>query len=279
MKNDIYPCLWFDGRAKEVADFYCSVYTNSSILEETNMVVKFELSGEKFMCLNGGSQFLINPSISFFVIFETLEEVDWTWTKLMENGFALMPIDKYDWSDRYGWVQDKYGVSWQIALGNLEDTGRKFTPSLLFTGSQKGNAEKALLFYTSIFDESSVDGILRYTRDDIDVEGFVKHAQFRLGKNVFMAMDSSLPHPFSFNEAISFVIECENQKEIDYYWENLSAHPEAEQCGWLKDQFGISWQIIPSVLSKLMLDPQKSQRVTREFLKMKKLDVQRLINA
>jgi predicted 3-demethylubiquinone-9 3-methyltransferase (glyoxalase superfamily) len=245
MKKDIIPCLWFDGKAKDAAVFYCSVFENSSIVEETNMLVRFETAGQEFICLNGDSQFLINPSISFFVIFDTMEEVDSTWEKLLEGGFTLMPLDKYDWSARYGWVQDRFGVSWQLALGKLEDTGRKFTPSLLFTGSQKGNAEKAIQFYCSVFEESSVDGIVRYTKDDFDVEGFVKHAQFRLGNNTFMAMDSSLPHPFSFNEALSFLIECDNQDEIAYYWDKLSAHPETEKSGWLKDQFGISWQLIP----------------------------------
>ena len=92
-------------------------------------------------------------------------------------------------------------------------------------------------------------------------------------------MDSSFPHMFSFNEAISFVVECETQEEIDYYWEKLSAVPEAEQCGWLKDQFGVSWQIIPAILEQLMSDPSRSQRVVNAFLQMKKFDIEKLINA
>ncbi|MCG6188293.1 VOC family protein [Maribellus maritimus] len=279
MKNQIYPCLWFNGKAKEAAEFYCSIFSNTKITSESPMVVNFESAGQKFMCLNGGPQFIFNPSISFYVVFENESEIDAAWEKLLEDGQVLMPYDKYDWSEKYGWLQDKFGVSWQLALGKIEDVGQKITPVLMFTKTQAGNAEKAIGFYTSVFDNSSVVGIMRYTAEDPDTEGTIKHAQFKLNKQVFMAMDSSLSHNFSFNEAISFVCECDTQKQIDYYWKKLSAVPEAEQCGWLKDQFGISWQIIPSVLEKLMSDPASSERVVQAFLKMKKFDIVALENA
>jgi predicted 3-demethylubiquinone-9 3-methyltransferase (glyoxalase superfamily) len=278
MKNHIFPCLWFDGNAKEAAAFYCSVFANTKITSENHFVVVFESSDQRFMCLNGGPQFKINPSVSFFVTFENENEITEAWEKLLSGGFVLMPFDKYEWSEKYGWVQDKFGVSWQLSLGNPEDVGQKFTPSLLFTGKQAGNAEKAIGFYTSVFDNSSVTGILKYSADDPDVEGTVKHAQFKLNNQVFMAMDSSLAHAFGFNEAVSLVVNCDTQEQIDYYWEKLSAVPEAEQCGWLKDQFGVSWQIVPSVLEKLMNDSTRSERVIQAFLKMKKFDINTLMN-
>ena len=231
------------------------------------------------MCLNGGPQFKFNPSVSFFVVCETEAEVDNAWKSLLEGGSVLMPLDKYEWSAKYGWLQDRFGVNWQLSFGKLEDVGQKFSPVLMFTGDQNGKAEQSFQFYTSVFDDSSVKGILRYTKGENEVEGAVKHAQFHLGKYVFMAMDSSFPHHFSFSEAISFVVECETQEEIDYYWDKLSAVPEAEQCGWLKDQFGISWQIVPNILGKLMSDPSKSDRVLQAFLKMKKFEIDKLINA
>jgi len=279
MKKQMYPCLWFDGNAKEAAEFYCSVFNDSQITSENQIVVNFESAGQRFMCLNGGPHFAINPSVSFYVVCETKNEVDSAWEKLLDGGNALMPIDKYDWSERYGWVQDKFGVSWQLAFGKMEDVGQKFTPSLLFTGKQAGKAENAIRFYTSVFGDSSVTGIMRYTAEDPDVEGTVKHAQFKLMGNVFMAMDSSLGHTFGFNEGVSLVVECDTQEQIDYLWGKLSAVPEAEQCGWLKDQFGISWQIIPSVLEKLMNDPTRSERVVQAFMKMKKFDIEVLENA
>ena len=279
MNNSIYPCLWFDGKAQEAALLYCSLFGQSAITSESPLVVTFELSGQKFMCLNGGPYFTINPSVSFYAVLETEAEVDHAWQTLLEGGSVLMPLDRYDWSAKYGWLQDRFGVNWQLSLGKTEEIGQKFTPTLMFTGDQNGRAETAIRFYTSVFEASSVAGILRYAPGDNDVAGNIKHAQFRLGGQLFMAMDSSLPHPFSFNEAVSFVVECETQSEIDYYWEKLSGHPEAEQCGWLKDPFGISWQIVPAILSQLMNKPEKAERVTAALLKMKKLNIEALKNA
>lgn len=279
MKNSIYPCLWFNGNAKEAATFYCSVFKDSVITAENPYVTMFESSGQKFMCLNGGPEFSLNPSISFFVVCETEDEVDKVWKSFLKDGEVLMPLDKYDWSPKYGWVQDKFGVSWQLSLGKMEDVGQKFTPSLMFSGKQNGKAEQAIQLYTSMFDNSGIVGILRYTKNDNEVEGNIKHAQFHLGENVFMAMDTSLPQPFGFNEAISFVVECETQDKIDYFWYKFTAEGEEGQCGWLKDKFGVSWQIVPSILDELMSDPARSERVVNAFLQMKKFEIEKLVSA
>ncbi len=279
MNNIIYPCLWFNGNARQAADLYCSVFKNTKVTADNPMVVTFESAGQKFMCLNGGPGFAINPSISFFVVCETEKEVDDAWNKFLDGGSVLMPLDKYWWSDKYGWLQDKFGVSWQLSLGKMEDVGQKFSPLLMFTGKMAGKAEEAIGFYTSIFDNSGIMGIARYEKGEPDVEGTVKHGQFNLGKNVFMALDSSLPHQFGFNEAISLVVECEDQEEIDYYWNRLTQGGEESQCGWLKDKYGVSWQIIPSILEVLMSDPSRSERVVKAFLRMKKFDIEALVNA
>lgn len=279
MTNPITPCLWFDGNAKQAAEFYSTVFADSKISSENHFVVTFESAGQRFILLNGGPHYTLNPSVSFYVVLETIGEVDKTWEKLLEGGSVLMPLDKYPWSEKYGWVQDKFGVNWQLSAGKLEDVGQKFTPSLMFTQQHAGQAEQAIQYYTSVFGDSSIVGIMRYTAEDPDVEGTVKHAQFKLGNRVFMAMDSSHPHAFSFNEAVSFVVDCDTQEEIDYYWGKLSAVPEAEQCGWCKDQFGVSWQIVPSVLGKLMSDPARSERVVNAFMQMKKFDIEKLLLA
>lgn len=280
MKNPIHPCLWFDGQAKAAAEFYCSVFTNSKITTDTDLVVAFELNGQNFMGLNGGPHFKINPSISFFVVCETEAEVNAAWEKLLEGGSVLMELDKYDWSERYGWVQDRFGVNWQLSYGKLKDVGQKFTPTLMFVGEQHGRAEEAINFYTSVFDNSSIVGMLKYSEQDPDETGTIKHAQFKLNENVFMAMDSGYDHQFQFNEGISLVVNCETQKEIDYFWNTFTADGGQESmCGWLKDKFGVSWQIVPTILSKLMSDPQKAPRVMEAFMKMKKFDIDKLINA
>ena len=279
MKNSIYPCLWFDGKAKEAGEFYCSVFDNSEITSESALVTTFESDGQRFMLLNGGPEFIINPSVSFYVICETEEETEKIWNTLSEKGSVLMPIDKYPWSTRYGWIQDRFGVSWQVTLGNVKDVGQKFTPLLMFTGNHAGKAEEGIRFYTNVFKESAIEDIARYTKEENDIAGTVKHARFKLGRDIFMAMDSSLPHQFGFNEGISFVVTCETQKEIDYYWNRLTEGGEESQCGWLKDKFGVSWQIIPSILETLMSDPSRSQRVINAFLQMKKFEIDKLISA
>ena len=280
MKNKLYPCLWFDGHAKSAAELYCKVFGNSQILNDTPMVVMFDLHGQKFMALNGGPMYTPNPSISFYVICETIEEVSHAWKDLLDGGSAMMPLDSYPWSEYYGWVQDKYGINWQLSYGKMDDAHQKFSPTLMFTNDHVGMAEQAIKFYTSVFDNSSIVGILRYAEDDNDAEGMVKHAEFRLGNYLFMALDSSFMHQFSFNEAISFVVNCDSQEEIDYYWGKLTADGGQEgMCGWLKDKFGVSWQIVPTILHELLSDPARSERVTQAFLKMNKFDIELLKKA
>lgn len=277
--NQIYPCLWFDGQAKEAAEFYCDIYQNSQIITDTSLAVTFKSAGQKFMCLNGGPHFTPNPSISFYVISETRKEVEHYWNQLNEGGKVLMPLDHYEWSEKYGWIQDRYGISWQLSYEKSKEVGQKFSPLLMFTGDQAGKAEEAIRFYTSIFRNSSISRIMKYRKGDPDVEGKVKHAQFRLDGQVMMAMDSSLPHNFGFNEGISLVVECGHQTEIDYFWDRLTAGGEEGQCGWLKDRYGVSWQIVPSILGILMMDPEKAPFVREAFLKMKKLDIETLVSA
>lgn len=279
-KSMIYPCVWFDGKAKEAAEFYCSVFEDASITSENQIVVVFEAMGQTFMCLNGRPEYSINPSISFYVICNTENEIDRFHKAFMDGGFELMPLGKYDWSKKYVWLQDKFGVNWQLSYGGNELIDQKISIMLMFTGEKAGRAEQAINFYTSVFDEGSgIEGIARYTKDDNDTEGTIKHAEFTLGHQAFMAIDSSYMHKFGFNEAVSIVVECETQEEIDYFWDKLTEGGEEVQCGWLKDRFGVSWQIVPAILGELMSDPARAERVTGAFLKMKKFDIEALLKA
>lgn len=278
MKNQIYPCLWFDEQAKAAADFYCSLIKNSGIKEDTPMVVTFELNGIKIMGLNGGPKFKINPSISLFVLCESLNETNDLWNKLIDGGKVLMPIDKYDWSPRYGWLQDKFGLTWQISVVNKEGDKMQLTPSMLFTGSQFGRAEEAIKFYTSVFNNSSTDMLLHYPEGDQNA-GKVMYSEFKLNQYQLIAMDGPGVHEYTFNEGVSLVVSCETQKEIDHYWNKLTDGGEESMCGWLKDKFGVSWQIVPAVLGKLMTDPGRAPRVMQAFMKMKKFDIQKLQEA
>ncbi|MBP6214982.1 MAG: VOC family protein [Chitinophagaceae bacterium] len=275
MKHNIHPCLWYDGNAKTAAEFYCSLFPNSKITTDTPLVVNFNLDGQKFMGLNGGPTFKPNPSISFFVISESNDEINELYKQLSEGGMVMMPLDKYDWSEQYAFIQDRFGLSWQIMKGKYSDVNQKITPCFLFTDERFGKAEESVKFYTGIFPGSSVSGILLYQENEgAQVKGKVKHSQYIIDDKVFMAMDGAGEHKFGFNEAVSFVVECSNQEEVDYYWDKLTADGGQESmCAWLKDKFGVSWQIVPAKLGELIGSPDKEKagRAMQAMLKMKKI--------
>ncbi|TSJ47976.1 VOC family protein [Fluviicola chungangensis] len=280
MKEQITPCLWFDNQAKEAGAFYCSQLKNAKIAAQSPIVTEIEVSGQHLTLLDGGPMFRPNASISLFYVCDTEEEINRIWEAFTKEGTILMPLDTYDWSERYGWVNDKYGVSWQFWLGKVEEVGRRITPSLLFTGKQYGRAEEALNHYSTIFKNPVSDGILYYGDNEAPEQaGKVKHAQIGFDGQKFMFMDSIQPHPFEFNEGVSFTVHCENQEEIDYYWAKLTESGEESMCGWCKDKFGVSWQVIPTILSKLMSDPAKAGKAAQAFMQMRKFDIEKLVQA
>lgn len=288
--NKIIPHLWFDKQAVEATAFYTSLFGNSKVNNVNTItdtpsgdcdIVNFTLAGKDFMAISAGPYFKFNPSISLFVVFENEKEIEEVWNKLIEGGKALMPFDTYPWAKKYGWLEDKYGLSWQLSLSENHQMEDKITPLLMFTQDKAGKAKEAMEEYVKIFPDSKIEMSVPYEKGEGDTEGFIKHARFKLLGENFMAMDSSGPHKFIFNEAISFVVKCKDQEEIDYYFEKLSAVPESEQCGWLKDRFGISWQIVPKAMDEMMAsgDREKIDRVTQAFLKMKKFDISTLEKA
>ncbi|WP_316788236.1 VOC family protein [Pedobacter frigoris] len=280
MKTSIYPCLTLKGKVAEAADFYIATFGDGKITQTSPFVISISLSGEKFMLLNDGPTSLPNPSISFMVISETAEETETYWHKMIEGGNSLMELGSYPWSPKYGWVQDKFGVSWQLYTGSKTDTPQKFCPTLMFTGKQLGKAAEAMHFYTDLYPNSAITGIMKYAEGEGDNTDYVKHGQFKIKDYITMAMDSSFDHGFGFNDAISFVVECEDQAEIDKYWDTLTSNGGREiQCGWLVDKYGLSWQIIPKALMELVKNPERAQRVMGALMKMKKLILADLENA
>lgn len=290
--------MWFDKEANEAAEFYTSIFPESKIKKKTSLndtpsgdvtLVSFELWKNQFIAINGGPYFQFNPSISFMVHFdpskmdkasEKLEEI---WNKLTEGGTVFMSLDSYPFSKKYGWVQDKYGLSWQLILTNPEGDERpEIIPSLLFVGENCGKAEEAIQLYLSVFRDAEQGHLARYPKGmEPDKEGTVMFADLRLLDQWFVAMDSVQSHEFPFNEAISFMVDCDTQEEIDHYWHKLSAVPDAEQCGWLKDKYGVSWQIVPIEMEDMMSNgtPEQMDRVNKAILKMKKLDLKELRKA
>ncbi|HKO64717.1 MAG TPA: VOC family protein [Candidatus Nitrosocosmicus sp.] len=158
---------------------------------------------------------------------------------------------------------------------------QKITPFLWFDNQ----AEQAANYYVSVFKNSKMGRVTRYGKEGYEIhgmdEGSVMTVDFDIENQKFIALNGG--PVFKFNEAISFQVLCDSQKELDYYWEKLSegGDKNAQQCGWLKDKYGVSWQIVPRVLYNLILDKDqlKSQRVMKAMLQMKKLDIQTLIQA
>lgn len=293
MTQKIIPNIWFDREAEEAAEFYASVFPNAEVgtiarytdagkeihKQESGsvMTAEFTIDGFKFIGLNGGPIFKTNPSISFFVNCDSKEEVDELWGKLIEGGAALMPLDAYPFSERFGWVADKFGVSWQLIYGDPSGDRRpRILPSLLFTQENDGKAEEAIKFYTSVFDDAKVGQIARFPEDtEMNKKDSLMFGDFTVLGTWLAAMDGGQGHAFSFNEAISLIVNVDSQEELDRYWDALSAHSESEQCGWLKDKYGISWQIVPNALAELLADPDpdRAKRVMEAMLQMKKLDI------
>jgi predicted 3-demethylubiquinone-9 3-methyltransferase (glyoxalase superfamily) len=286
----ITPFLWFDDNAEEAVNFYVSIFRNSKVVNTTRyeeagpaakgtvVTVEFQLEGQEFTALNGGPRFKFTPAVSFYVACETPQEIDALWQKLSEGGTVLMELDKYPFSEKFGWVADRFGLSWQL---NLASFPQKITPCLMFVGEQNGKAEEAMTRYVSLFKNSSIDRIERYAAGEGGTEGAVKHGVFSLDGQKFIAMDGGTNHPFTFTEAQSFVVNCKTQEEVDEFWEKLSAGGEKSQCAWLKDKYGLSWQIVPTVLIEMLQgkDPEKSKRVMDAMLQMTKIDIATLQRA
>ena len=289
--QQIVPHLWYDKAAKEAALFYISLFDDSrllkvAVLENTPSgdaeIVSFELAGQPFKAISAGPYFRFNPSISLLVACYSVEEVTTRWTALLAGGSALMPLGEYPFSKWYGWVQDRYGLSWQLMLTDSGKAVQKLTPNLLFSSDACGQAEEAVKYYTTIFPDSEPGIISRYGAGEaVSPKARVNYAAFKLGGLDFSAMDNAFDVDFGFNEAFSFMINCKDQNEIDYFWDKLSAIPEAEQCGWIKDKFGVSWQIVPESLDKILFNGSKDElrSVTAAFLQMKKFDLNTLENA
>ena len=290
----IVPNLWFDTKAEEAANFYCGLFENSRIShiaryeqagaqvsgmpEGSVLTVEFALSGQEFIALNGGPVFSFTPSISFFINCGTESELMKLWKELSQGGAVLMELGEYPFSEQFGWLQDKYGVSWQL---NLAERNQKITPFLMFSGDQLGKAAETVAFYTSLFEDAKVLHMDKVGPGEEMEAGFVRHAAFRLQGQEFMVIDSAGDHPFTFNEAVSLYVNCADQREVDRLWDALTKEGEAQPCGWLKDKYGVSWQIVPAALKDMVKDPDQRRvhNVMKAMLAMEKLDLDSLTRA
>lgn len=296
----IAPCLWFDDQAEQAAKVYTSLFPGASVTATARypesfdnpsglprgsvMTVEVDIAGRPLTLMNGGPHVEPNPSVSFILNFDPSrdpqagENLEAMWEKLAPGGEVRMPLDTYPFSELYGWVEDRYGVNWQLMLTDPEGDERPFmVPSLMFVGDVAGRAEEAIELYTSIFPHSSRGTQVRYGPDQAhDEEGTLMFADFQLGGQWFAAMDSAHPgHDFAFDWAVSLQVLCEDQAEVDRYWDGLrEGGGEADRCGWLKDRFGVSWQIVPTRFIEMVNRGETgSERAWKAMLEMKKLDI------
>ncbi|MEK7564443.1 MAG: VOC family protein [Patescibacteria group bacterium] len=289
----IIPFLWFEKDMKGITDFYISVFPGTKFsgageLENTPsgsvQMGTLNIFGTDFSLMVAGPFNKFNPTVSFIISCDSTEEVDELWGKLSSTGKVLMELAAYPFADKYGWVEDQYGVSWQIMFSSTMKSPQKVIPTLMFAGDACGRAEEAVNFYTSVFHNSNINYMMKYEEADkevVETNAVVKHAGFTI-ENFFMAaMDSGKKSPLNFEQAISFMINCDTQEEVDYYWDKLTEGGEEVQCGWLKDKFGFPWQVVPTEMEHIMSTGTKEQiaRVTEAFMKMKKFDIQTLRDA
>lgn len=289
----IIPNLWFDRNIEEAVAFYTSTFDGGVVRSTTYysevgheqhgmeagdvLSMAFSIEGYEFMGINGGPYFTLNPAISFFVQREQTEEIDALWAQLTDGGTVLMPLQEYPFSKWYGWVQDRFGVSWQLILANPEGDRRPILmPSFLFTQAVNGRADEAMRFYTDIFDDAAIGQVVPFPSEpDPAMAGMLMYGDFTIAGQWFAAMDGGAVHDFTFTEAISLQVICEDQAEIDRYWDALAVDPTGGQCGWLKDRFGVSWQIVPAGMEAMLNDPdkEKADRVMAAMLQMRKIDM------
>lgn len=301
-EQKIIPNVWCNRNAQEVGEFYEDVFPGASSTvearypEEGLLDFQREFAGEpltvtveipdprgggstRLTLINAGDEFAPNPSISFILNFDPLmfegdveaarARLDLLWRGLSDGGTVLMDLGEYPFSDRYGWVQDRHGVSWQLMLTNPEGDPRPFVmPSLMFSGAVQNRAAEAVDFYVSVFDDAAAGNRFPYGAQTGPASPeALMFGEFRIGEQWFAVMDSGVDHDFPFGCGVSLEVQCADQAEIDRLWEALSAVPEAEQCGWLADRFGVSWQIVPQNMGELMARPGAFEHM----LGMKKL--------
>ncbi|WP_347346537.1 VOC family protein [Microbacterium sp.] len=288
----ITPNLWFAGDAAEGAELYASTFPNARVVSTSYypdeglpdfqrefagkpLTVSVEIDGFRIQLINAGASYRPNPSLSFMVNFDpssdpdARERIDDVWAKLADGGRVLMPLGEYPFSVRYGWVEDRFGVNWQLILTDPTGEPRPFVmPAFLFSGDAQDRAREAVDYYTSVLPDSRLGSLVEYPQQSGPAAaGAVMFADFTLAGQWFVAMDSAAEMSEGFTPGYSLSVECADQDEIDRLWDALSSVPEAEQCGWCVDRFGVSWQVVPERMDELMEAPGAFQAM----LEMKKL--------
>lgn len=280
----VIPNIWCDGNAEEVAEFYASTFPRATSSIEARypseglaefqadlagevLTVTVEIAGTTLTLINAGDEFRPNSSVSFIVNVDPAAfdrddsaaraHLDALWARFSEGGREFIPLGEYPFSRRYGWIEDRFGVSWQLMLTDPDGDPRPYIiPSLMFAGPVQNRANEAIEFYTSLFDDAEPGNRSPYGEPTGPATAAsMAFGEFRVGDQWFAVMDSGVEQDATFTCGVSLEVLCRDQVEIDRLWSALSADPEAERCGWLADRFGVSWQIVPENMGELMQRP------------------------
>ncbi len=280
IKQNTFVHLWIKGEdLKKAVDKYTKIFDNSKILRSINFdtpldtttgYIEFTLGGRVFRAINGELDVAFNNSFSLVVMCPSQEDLNLKWEQLISNGGkVVMPLGKYDFAECYGWLEDEFGLSWQVFLDGKMPFDFEVVPSLLYP---KGKTKEALEFYATVFKDFRINFV-----DYLDEEkNNIIFSCFTINGSDYFAWDNLSDQEFPFNESTSIMIDCDTQEEIDYYWDKLSADVNAGICGWNKDKFGLSWQICPKYLNDAIFDKEKYKKIAPAMYKMKKLDLEKL---
>ncbi|AHI21814.1 VOC family protein [Corynebacterium vitaeruminis] len=280
----IVPNIWCNGNALEIGQFYADAFPKSKItgivrypteglldfqkpMAGQPLTVDVAIAGYKITLVNADDTFAPNPAISFMVTSPTPEATRALWDRLVAGGTVMMELGQYPFNPLYGWVEDKFGVSWQL-LTDASGTAPYIYPNFMFCGRSQNRAAEAIETYTGIFPDSAVERVVTYGEMGTPANGVIEEdsvvfSTFTLAGQTFGAMDSAVKQPFDFNCGVAMLVNAHGQDEIDRYWQALSAAPEAERCGWLQDRFGVAWEIVPDNLGELMVRPNAYEKLMK----------------
>lgn len=281
----IFACFWLNKTIDDALALYQDAFSTFVVESATRMpnseqtlVAMVSVYGTSFQLLDGGPQYVPHHGLSLMVKFTDPEELTHAFTTLSAHGTVMMDLDSYPHSELYAWVADPFGVSWQLML--VQDKGSEapsLTPCLMFGGANQDYAARALDHYVASFSSNprTEDSHLSVKVMYPDAPDRVMFAHVELGSSELSAMDSAVEQSLEHTAGSSLVVLCEDQQEIDHFWDALCTNEKDSQCGWCVDQFGIHWQVIPHNLGELLSTPEANVA----FRQMKKLDINALKQA
>ncbi|MDG3207085.1 VOC family protein [Streptococcus suis] len=280
----IIPHLWYDTEAKEAVAFYVDLfggnvdwtYTITDTPSGDSDLIQFQLGDMTLAAISAGPYFTLNESMSLMVNVADKDEVTRLYQALSEGGRILMPLGEYPFSPYYVWLEDRFGLSWQLSYAPDLDKPYQFDICLLFSQEQVGLAQPMLDYYKDKLPQASVGQLSYYGEGEAAVEAAkLNYAELLVAGQKMIVMDHGYGGVASFNEAFSFMVYVDSQEEAESWYEKVSAVPEAGICGWAKDQFGISWQIVPRILMEAYdtANPEKVKAVNAAVMTMKRLDI------